>query len=126
MPIYTATCRTDAEYAQKDFDAPTPNAALQLALECVALGDESLIFERYDANQPLREITVTNSRGAQVASWLSPEAQLTLAAEDMLAALEQALAALNTAPRFKVPCFKTDSYAVATLCDHAVKKAKGA
>ena len=52
-------------------------------------------------------------------------AQLIAAASDMLAALEQAIAALNTAPRFPIPSLDTDSYRIAALCDVAIAKAKG-
>jgi hypothetical protein len=47
------------------------------------------------------------------------------ASKEMLTALEEALAALNTVPRFKVPSLDTDSYKVAALCDRAIAKAKG-
>lgn len=45
---------------------------------------------------------------------------------DLLTALEQAVAALNTAPRFKVRSLNTDSYEIAARCDRAVAKAKPA
>jgi hypothetical protein len=45
------------------------------------------------------------------------------AAEDLLAALWQAVDALNTAPRFQVGA--SDSYAIASLCDRAIAKATG-
>ena len=51
--------------------------------------------------------------------------RLHLAAEDLLSALEKALTALNTAPRFKVPKLSTDSYAIAAECGRAIAKAKG-
>jgi hypothetical protein len=38
----------------------------------------------------------------------------------LLEALEQAVAALNTAPRFRVPSLGTDSYAIAALIDRAI------
>jgi hypothetical protein len=43
----------------------------------------------------------------------------------LLEGLEQALAALNTAPRFRVPSFDTDSYAIAALCSRIIARAKG-
>jgi hypothetical protein len=46
-------------------------------------------------------------------------------APTLLETLEQALAALNTAPRFAVPSLDTDSYRVAALCDRAIARAKG-
>ena len=47
------------------------------------------------------------------------------AAPELLAALDQAVKALNTAPRFHVPVLGTDSYKIAALCDRAIAKAKG-
>ena len=44
---------------------------------------------------------------------------------DLIAALEQAVAALNTAPRFRVASLDTDSYRIASICDRAIAKAKG-
>jgi len=52
-------------------------------------------------------------------------AQPIAAAPDMLSALEQAVAALNTAPRFRVPSLDSDSYRIAALCDAAIAKTKG-
>jgi len=43
----------------------------------------------------------------------------------LLEALEQALAALNTAPRFRVPSLATDSYAIAAFCGRAIASVKG-
>jgi hypothetical protein len=44
-------------------------------------------------------------------------------AADLLAVLQQASAALDTAPRFRVPSLGTDSYRIAALCDAAIKRA---
>ena len=43
--------------------------------------------------------------------------------EDLLAVLQQASAALDTAPRFRVPSLGTDSYRIAALCDAVIKRA---
>jgi len=43
--------------------------------------------------------------------------------ENLLAVLQQALAALNTAPRFGVRSLGTDSYRIAALCDAAIARA---
>ena len=43
---------------------------------------------------------------------------------NLLAVLQQALTALNTAPRFKVPSLETDSYRIASLCDAAIAQTK--
>jgi hypothetical protein len=42
---------------------------------------------------------------------------------DLLAVLQQASAALDTAPRFRVPSLGTDSYRIAALCDAVLKRA---
>jgi hypothetical protein len=42
----------------------------------------------------------------------------------VIAALMQAVVALNTAPRFRVPSLDTDSYAIAAECDKAIATAK--
>ena len=52
-------------------------------------------------------------------------AQLIAAAPDLFDALEQAVAALNEAPRFAVPGLNSDSYRIASICDKAIAKAKG-
>lgn len=44
---------------------------------------------------------------------------------DPIEALERAILALNTAPRFRVPSLDSDSYAIASFCDRVVVKAKG-
>ena len=49
---------------------------------------------------------------------------LIAAAPLLLAALEQAVQALNTAPRFRVPHLDTDSYAIASICGRAIARAK--
>ena len=43
---------------------------------------------------------------------------------NLLAVLQQALTALNTAPRFKVPSLETDSYRIAALCNAVIAKTK--
>jgi hypothetical protein len=42
----------------------------------------------------------------------------------LIAVLQQALTALNTVPRFKVPSLETDSYRIAASCDAVIRKAK--
>jgi hypothetical protein len=53
------------------------------------------------------------------------DADLLAASPAMLAALEQAVTALNTVMRFPVPRLLTDSYAVAATCEAAIAQAKG-
>jgi ribosomal protein L37AE/L43A len=46
------------------------------------------------------------------------------APDDLLDALQQALTALNTAPRFAVPALSTNSYAIARNCEQAIKASR--
>ena len=127
MPTYIATYYTDANYAEHEFKAKTPKQALAAAREMEGGDDGSLYFESYDEGQPVDEIVIRDKAGKDVALWLSEERCLRRPAPDMLAALEQALVALNTAPRFKVPILGVvDSYAVAAICEAAIARAKPA
>ena len=69
----------------------------------IATASAALYFEPYAGYSPVEEIVVDTPDGERVAEWLSPDLLLRLAADDLLNALEKALTALNTAPRFKVP-----------------------
>jgi hypothetical protein len=55
----------------------------------------------------------------------SADATLLAASPVILAALEQAVEALNTAPRFRVPVLDTDSYVIASTCGRAIRSARG-
>jgi hypothetical protein len=124
MPTFTAWFRTDAEWAIYDFEADTPEQALQMAHDLWRFQSEELSFQSYDMMMPVDEIEISGPEGAEIAVWHSPEMRLRLAASDLLEALEQAVAALNTVPRFQVPSLATDSYRIAVLCDRAIAKAK--
>jgi hypothetical protein len=52
-------------------------------------------------------------------------AHLIAASPALRAAVELAVQALNTAPRFQVPHLDMDSYAIASMCDRAIAEAKG-
>lgn len=62
---------------------------------------------------------------------MKPSAALIAAAPELLKVCREALAALNTAPRFKVPsngispARDTDSYAIAARLEKAIVKAGG-
>jgi hypothetical protein len=123
MTTYTVYFRTDAESASHDIMADTPEQALALAHELDAPGE--LWFDPYNGIMPVNEIVVCDPDGKKVAGWRDDDLRLRLAAQDLLDALEQAVQALNTAPRFAVPHLDTDSYKIASVCDRAVAKAKG-
>jgi hypothetical protein len=126
MPTFTAWFRTDAEWAIYDFEADTPEQALQMAHDLWRFKSEELSFQSYDMMMPVDEIEISGPIGTEIAVWHSPEMRLRLAASDLLEALEQAVAALNTVPRFQVPSLATDSYRIAALCDRAIAQAKPA
>ena len=127
LTTYTVTFRTEQESASEEIDAPSPEAALA---EARAINDDrdrlgALYFEPYAGYTPVEEIVVDTPDGERVAEWLSPNLLLHLAAEDLFNALEKALTALNTAPRFAVLRLGTDSYTIAAACRRAIAKAKG-
>ena len=124
MTTYTVYFRTDAESASHDIEADTPEQALALARELDAPGE--LWFDPYSGVMPVNEIVVCDPDGKEAAHWHDDELRLRLAAQDLLDALEQAVQALNTAPRFAVPHLDKDSYEIASVCDRAIAKAKGA
>jgi hypothetical protein len=124
---YTVTLCTDRDSATKDIPATSPEAALT---EARAIADDrdraaSLYFEPYSHHVPVNEIVVDTPHGERVAVWFSPELLLRVAAEDLLRALERALTALNTAPRFAVSALESDSYTIAAECGRAIAKARG-
>jgi hypothetical protein len=122
MTDYQVFFRSDAETACTHITADTPQQALSLAQALYANDPSSLWFEPFDGMN-VNEIVVCDFWGADVAAWRDDELKLRLAAQDMFEALQQAVTALNTAPRFKVPGYK-DSYRIAAVCDRAIAKAK--
>jgi hypothetical protein len=125
MSTYTVHFRNSTAWASHDIKADTPENALALARKFVDDDSLDLWFEPYDLSSEVNEIVVSDDAGNELAFWFDEDASLRLAAQDLLDALEQAVAALNEAPRFAVPDLDTDSYEIATICDKAVAKAKG-
>jgi hypothetical protein len=125
MKTYTAYFHTDAEYAIRNFKADTPAQALALARKFYDNNPSELTFVSYDDNMPVNEISIDPDEGDAGAVWRDEDLSLSLAARDLLAALEQAVAALNSVPRFPVPSLLSCSYRIAAICDKAIAKAKG-
>ena len=125
MTIYTAYFRTDAEFASHEIEADTPEQALRLARALWDSDSDRLDFESYDMAMPLDEIEIADEEDSELAVWQSEDLRLCLAAQDLLDALQQAVQALNEAPRFPVPGLLSDSYKIAAICDRAIAKAKG-
>lgn len=128
MPTYTAHFRTETHYADRDFEADSPQQALQLARAVYENRTETLPFEAYDGDPTVEEIDIRDEEDEPTgAFWQSDDLRVHLAARELLDALEQAVAALNTAPRFTVPgSVHGDSYGIAALCDAAIAKARPA
>jgi stage V sporulation protein SpoVS len=124
MTTYTANFRTDAEWAEEEFEAETPQQALALARAFYDSHTEDLMFQSYDGGMPVNEIEISGDAGDKLVVWRDEYLTLHLAASDLLDALEQAVAALNTARRFPVPSLLSDSYKIAAICDQAIAKAK--
>jgi hypothetical protein len=67
---------------------------------------------------------IVQLRASAVGKEPAVDLRLNLAAPALLAALQKALAALNTAPRFDVPCLGCDSYAIAAEAERAIAAAR--
>jgi hypothetical protein len=122
---YTVTFHTDAESANHEIAAASPQDALA---EARAIADSSqrlaeLSFDPYCEVAPVNEIVVETPDGEEAAVWLADELRLRLAAPHLLAAAEKAAAALGIVPRFRVPGLGMDSYAIAAECRQAIVKA---
>jgi hypothetical protein len=88
MKTYTATFRTDAEFATRDFKAATPEQALKKARRFYDDDPLDLMFESYDGGMPVNEIAINDADDDEVAVWLDEDLRLRLAARDLLDALE--------------------------------------
>lgn len=90
MTTYTVTYRSATRWAEQTIRARTPQAALAKARKAFADDPLSLDWETYehDGQEWLEEMTISNDRGAELASWLSEDCYLSLAARGLLDALE--------------------------------------
>jgi hypothetical protein len=91
MTTYTATFRTDAEFATRDFKAATPEQALKKARRFYANDPLDLMFESYDGGMPVNEIVIADADHDELAVWRDDDMRLRLAARDVLEALEDLL-----------------------------------
>ena len=124
---YTVTLYAKHIYAVEEIAAETAEDALAQARVLLDKNPFALDWNDYDSpDHELDQITVEGPDD-DCAEWLSPDETLAQAASDLLEALELAVTALNTAPRFivRVQGTRTDSYDIAAVCDRAIAKAKG-
>jgi hypothetical protein len=86
MPIWTAQFETDANYAEHEFEADTPEQALKIARE-LDVDAEGLYFGAYSEGPSVHTIVISGERGV-AAVWKSDEQRLHEAAPELLPALE--------------------------------------
>jgi hypothetical protein len=121
MNTYRVYFRSDLQWGREDIDAETPAQALAIARQR-ADDITSLCLDYYEPfDNPINEIEICDDDHDDLAVWQDDDLRLRLAARDLLGALQQAVTALNIAPRFKVPSLDTDSYAIAAVCDRAIR-----
>jgi hypothetical protein len=89
MTTYTATFRTDADFATREFKAATPEQALKKARRFDPL---DLMFESYDGGMPVNEIIIQDADENELAVWRDEDLRLRLAARDLLDAAELVVA----------------------------------
>jgi hypothetical protein len=95
MTKYTAYFRTDADYAEHEFQSDTPEQALALAHAFLDQNDEDLMFVSYDGGHPVNEIEISSPGSSELAVWRDDDLRLRLASRDLLNALEVALERLE-------------------------------
>jgi hypothetical protein len=88
MKTYRVDFHTDADYANREFKAGSPRAALKKARAFYDDHTEELLFQEHDGGHAVNEIVVRDGDGNQVAAWYDDDQRLRLAASEMLAALE--------------------------------------
>lgn len=84
---YRAEYFTAADYAHREFEAETPEHALQLARQFYE-EDGDLDFRSYDNNAGLDQIEVWDQKTGKRASWETDDYRLRKAAPQLLAALK--------------------------------------
>ena len=91
------------------------NSGVSIAYDIVGAGGDRWVGSLFLGDHASHE--------AETARTAEGDAALICAAPDLLDVCRDALAALNTTPRFKVPTRDTDSYAIAARLEKAITKA---
>ena len=92
MNTYPVNFRNDRQWASRDFDAETPEQALDLARRFAMENLLDLDLYDYDAcNTPINEIEVCHEDEEALAVWQDDDLRLRLAAADLLTAAEKIL-----------------------------------
>jgi hypothetical protein len=85
---YRAEFFTAADYAHRNFEAGSPEEALQLARQFYEDNLVELDFRSYDDNAGLDQIQIWDRKRGTLASWESDDYRLRNAAPQLLAALQ--------------------------------------
>lgn len=85
---YRAEFFTVADYAVRNFEAETPEQALELARRFYEDNIIDLDFRSYDDIEPLDQIEVWDQKTGKRASWQSDDYRLRKAAPDLYKALD--------------------------------------
>ena len=88
---YRAEFFTAADYAIRNFEAKTPEQAIELARRFYEDNIIDLDFRSYDDIEPLDQIEVWDQKTGKRASWQSDDCRLRKAAPELLAALRDIL-----------------------------------
>jgi hypothetical protein len=123
MTTYIAQFHTDADWAERTFDANTPEQALTLAQVFYDEHTEDLKFESYNSGMPVNEIEIADGEGNRLAVWRDDDLRLRLAAPD----LRDALKAQSDAAQTVIDAWETGDLAgaVRTL-DASIQLARAA
>ena len=115
MKTYTATFRTDAEFATREIKAASPEQALKKARRLYDDDPFDLMFESYDGGMPVNEIAIADADHDELAVWRDDDMRLRNAARDLLDAAELVVARWE----------RGDLAAAVRDLDAAIAKAKG-
>jgi hypothetical protein len=96
---YRAEFFTVADYAVREFEADTPEQALQLARQFFDDNHVNLNLRNYDHNADLDQIEVWDTKHGTRASWESDDYRLRKAAQELL---KQAVRVLAMLPHYGI------------------------
>ena len=97
--IYRAEFFTAADYAVRNFEAETPEHALELARRFYDDDIGELDFRSYDDNAGLDQIQIWDNKRGTLASWHSDDYRLRKAAPELL---KQSIRVLKMLPQYGI------------------------
>jgi hypothetical protein len=92
MKTYNVYFRSDLQWGTREFDADTPEQALELARRFIAETLIGLDLDFYEAcGSPINEIEICDDEGVSLVIWLDEDLRLRLVARDLLSAAQKIL-----------------------------------